>query len=212
MKDEKEKPKTEKKKEEKVKEEKKEEVKKPVEAKKEVKEGKKPEKKEEKKSEKKEEKAEEKKEDKKPEKKEEKKEPEIPKKEEAIAKGINLHVSKRHCMYICSFIKNKKIEEAINDLELVMKFKKAVPFKGEVPHRKGMMSGRYPIKASKLFINVLKALKGNIIVNGLDLDKTRIYLASASWAARPMRSGGRQAKRTNVVLKAKETETKGGKE
>jgi hypothetical protein len=76
-----------------------------------------------------------------------------------------------------------------------------------------MMSGRYPINASKAFINMLKALKGNTLVNGLELEKTRIYLASTSWAARPMKSGGRQAKRSNVILKAKEFETqeKGGK-
>ena len=143
-------------------------------------------------------------EEKKPEKKEEKKE--IPKKEEAVANGINLHASKKNCMYICRFIKNKTIDFAIKDLEDVIKMKKAVPFKGEIPHRKGkgMMSGRYPVKASKLFINLLKSLKGNVLVNGLDLDRTRISMASASWAARPLRRGGRQFKRTNIILKAKE--------
>ena len=139
-------------------------------------------------------------EEKKPEKKE------ISKKEEAFARGINFHASKKNCMYICRFIKNKTIDYAIKDLEDVIKMKKAVPFKGEIPHRKGkgMMSGRYPVKASKLFINLLKSLKGNVLVNGMDLDKTRIFIASANWAARPLRRGGRQFKRTNIILKAKE--------
>jgi len=153
---------------------------------------------------------EEKKEAKQETKKEKKKEKPSIKKEEAIALGRNLHISKKHGIYICSFIKKKKIDDAINDLDAVKKFKKAVPFKGEIPHRKGkgIMSGRYPVKGAGLFISVLKGLKGNVIVNGLDLDKTRIYYASANWGSRPMRSKRREGKRTNVILKAKEMKLK----
>ena len=127
------------------------------------------------------------------------------KKEEAVARGNNYPISKKHSMYISDFIKNKSIDSAISDLNNVIKFKKAVPFKGEIPHRKGpMASGRYPIKASKYFINILKGLKGNVIMNGMELEKTRIFSSSASWAVRPMRRGGRSAKRTNIIIKAKE--------
>ncbi|MCA9485227.1 MAG: hypothetical protein KC506_00075 [Nanoarchaeota archaeon] len=124
---------------------------------------------------------------------------------EAFAKGQSLHVSKKQCMYLCNFIKNKKIDDAISDLEKVVKMKKAVPFKGEIPHRKGnIASGRYPVKAAKLFITMLKGLKGNAIVNLMELEETKIFTASASWARRPMRSGNRQGKRTNVVITAKD--------
>lgn len=127
------------------------------------------------------------------------------KKTEAIANGENLHASKKHCMYICDFIRGKSIDNAISDLESVIKMKVAIPFKGEIPHRKGdMMSGRYPVKASKLFITLLKGLKGNSIENGLDLDKTIIKTSSASWSSRPMRRGNVEAKRTNVFLVATE--------
>jgi large subunit ribosomal protein L22 len=127
-----------------------------------------------------------------------------PKKEEAVAYGRNLHASKKHCIYISSFIKNKSIDKAIQDLQLVIEKRKAIPFKGEIPHRKGMMSGRYPVKASKQIINILKALKGNSIINGLDLQKTKISIASANWSSRPLRSNSRSFKRTNIILKAKE--------
>jgi ribosomal protein L22 len=145
--------------------------------------------------------------DAKPEPKKEKKKPVATvKKEKAIAKGSSLKVSKRQCMYICSFIKNKPIDKAIEDLEQVIKFKKIVPFKGEIPHRKGpgIMSGRYPIKASALLIKTLKGLKGNAITNGLEPETTRITLASANWASRPVRSGNRKGKRTHVTLEARE--------
>ncbi len=145
--------------------------------------------------------------------KEKKKEKQIIKKEEAVAMGAGLPISKKHSMYICSFIKNKTIDLSIRELGKVSKLKQAIPFKGEVPHRKGNLErGRYPVKASKYFINLLKGLKGNAITNGLDIDSTKIYIASASWAKRPMRSGGRQGKRTNIILKAKEFPNKQNKE
>jgi len=128
-----------------------------------------------------------------------------PKKTEVIARGLNLHASKKHLMYISRFIKNKTIDQAISDLQEVIKLKKAVPFKGEIPHRKGkgIMSGRYPVNASKLIINVLKGLKGNAISAGMDLDNTRIYFASPNWASRPYKRGGMRFKRANILIKAK---------
>lgn len=134
---------------------------------------------------------------------------EIAKKDEAIAKGTNMRASKKHCMYICSFIKGKSVDLAIKQLEEVTALKRAIPFKGEIPHRAspGMMSGRFPVSASKEMIYVLKALKGNIVVNKMDIDKTKIYFGSASWASRPAKRGGARFKRTFVLVKAKEFDT-----
>lgn len=126
------------------------------------------------------------------------------KKDEAIAKGTSVPISKKHSMYICSFIKNKKIDDAIKDLEKVMKMKKAVPFKGEIPHRKGMMSGRYPVNAAREFIRILKGLKGNCIVNEMNIEDTKIAIASASWASRPLVRGGMKSKRVNIIIRARE--------
>lgn len=135
---------------------------------------------------------------------EQKKAPEKAKKEEAIARGVSLPLSKKHCMYICSFIKNKPVDQAIAELHEVMQLKRAIPFKGEIPHRKGMMSGRYPVNAAQSFITILKGLRGNILVNGIELEKARIYYASASWASRPYKRGGARFKRAHIILKARE--------
>jgi len=98
------------------------------------------------------------------------------KKDLAIVNAPGIHISKRHGMYICSFIKGKSIDRAISELEEVIILKRAVPFKGEIPHRKGMMSGRYPVDAAKLFIPMLKNLKGAVLFNGMDITKARISL------------------------------------
>ncbi|MEK6846765.1 MAG: uL22 family ribosomal protein [Nanoarchaeota archaeon] len=128
------------------------------------------------------------------------------KKENAVARGNSLHISKRHGMYLCSFIKGKSIDSAIDDMEKVILLKKAIPFKGEIPHRKGkgMMSGRYPTNAAKIFIPILKSLRGNATVNGMDLSKTIIASASTNLAPRPARRGGTHAKRAHVIIEAKE--------
>src|SRR3989344_896710 len=126
------------------------------------------------------------------------------KKGEASAAGMNLRMSLKQGMYLCKFIKNKSLDEAMKKLDRVILLKEAVPFKGEIPHRHGMMSGRYPINASKRFITSLKGLRGNCIAQGLDMEKVRITYASASWASRPARSGGRHMKRVHLFLNAHE--------
>ena len=139
-------------------------------------------------------------EEKKPEKPAEKEEV---KKEEAITKGSDLNISTKHAIAICSFIRGKDIEKAMEQIVEVALKKRAIPMKGEIPHRKGMESGRYPVKAAKVFVKLLKSLAANSSVNGLE--NTYIHTAKADRASRPYRRfGSRRFKRTNVLLIAKE--------
>lgn len=127
------------------------------------------------------------------------------KKELAVVRAPSVHMSKRHGIYICAFIKGKSVERAISELEEVIILKRAVPFKGEIPHRKGnMMSGRYPVAAAKIFIPMLKNLKGAILFNGMDSTKARISSAYANFAPRPQRRGGMKGKRAYITIEARE--------
>jgi len=127
---------------------------------------------------------------------------EKPKKEQAIVNGKNLPISTKDAMYICKFIKKKNIDNAIHELENVLKMKIAIPMKGEIPHRKNMMSGRYPLNATKEFIKILKSLNANCAVN--EIEDPYIYSAIANKATRPYRRfGSRKFKRTHVTLIAK---------
>ncbi len=128
----------------------------------------------------------------------------VKKKDEAIVNGKSLPISTKYSMAICKFIKKKPIEKAITDLEEVLKFKKAVPMKGEIPHRKGeIMSGRYPINAVKQFIRLLKNLLANSNTNGLE--EPIIAQAIPNKASRPYgRFGSIKRKRTHVKIIAKE--------
>ena len=124
-----------------------------------------------------------------------------PKKTDAVVNGNNLSVGLKHAMAICNFIRNKDIDTAISGLEQLEKMKIAIPMRGEIPHRHGMMSGRYPVKAAGVYIKLLKSLKSNAIANELELEKFKIY-AMPNVAPRPFKKFGKgRFKRSHVVLK-----------
>lgn len=126
----------------------------------------------------------------------------LAKKTGAVVNARNLSISTKHAIAVCDYIWGKNIDEAISMLEEVSKFKKPIPMKGEIPHRKGrIMSGRYPIKASREFIKLLKSLKANALVNGLELEKYVVF-CKADVAPRPYKRFGRaRFKRSHVTLK-----------
>ena len=130
------------------------------------------------------------------------------KRTEAVVNSHSLPISTKHSVAVCKFIKNKKIETAIADLQQVIVKKKAVPMKGEIPHRKGrIMSGRFPKKAAERFIKVLKTLAANANVNGLN--NPVISEAIANLAQRPRGKAGRvKRKRTHVKIVAREKENR----
>jgi ribosomal protein L22 len=150
------------------------------------------------------------------EKSEERKKPvvkkEIAKKDEVCVKGTNIPISTKHSIAICRFIKGKKIEECIKYLEKVIPGKKAIPMKGEIPHRKGrMMSGRFPKSASEEFIKLLKSLMANANLNSIN--EPIITEAVSNIGKRPYgRFGRTRKKRTHIVIRCREKKGKKEKE
>lgn len=124
------------------------------------------------------------------------------KKDEVAVNGKGVPVSTKYAIAICKFIKHKTIENAIKDLEEVVALRKAVPMKGEIPHRKGkMMSGRFPKRASESFIMLLKSLLGN--ANNHDVDEPVISEAIANQGSRPYGKRGVKRKRTHITIIAR---------
>ena len=128
---------------------------------------------------------------------------EKPKRTKAVVNASNIPISTKHSAAICMFIKRKKIQEAIGDLELVARIKKPVPMKGEIPHRKGrIMSGRFPEKAAREFIILLKSLSSNSAYHGLE--NPIITEAVANIGSRPFGRHGIRRKRTHIKIVAEE--------
>jgi large subunit ribosomal protein L22 len=95
----------------------------------------------------------------------------------AKAIGKELPISRKHAHEISSAIRGMKIDVARGFLEDVSNLKRAVPYKRftrNVPHRKGMCTGRYPQKAAKEFLKVLTNVESNARYKGLDSENMRI--------------------------------------
>jgi large subunit ribosomal protein L22 len=91
--------------------------------------------------------------------------------------GKELHISRKHAHEISSAIKGMKVNDAREFLEEVVELKRAVPFrryKRNIPHRKGMCTGRYPQKAAKEFLRVLENVESNATYKGLDPETMRL--------------------------------------
>ena len=127
------------------------------------------------------------------------------KKEEAVVDVKSVPISTLHSIAICKFIRGKKISRALEDLNEVLSHRKAVPMKGEVPHKpgKGMSSGKYPKNASEYFIKLIKNLQANSNYNGIE--EPVIVFAIANKASEPFGKAGRvRHKRTHIKLVARE--------
>ncbi len=103
----------------------------------------------------------------------------------AKASGRELDISHKHAREVCKAIKGMLLDEAKTYLEDVIAMKRSVPFrrfKKKVGHRndlQGFATGRYPVKAAKYILEVLKNVENNAEFKGLELDRCVIIHAAA---------------------------------
>ncbi|MBW2991161.1 50S ribosomal protein L22 [Candidatus Woesearchaeota archaeon] len=129
------------------------------------------------------------------------------------AVGRDLSISTKQAVELCSFIKKMPLAKARAILEKVRNKQLAVPFKrftDGAGHKqgKGICAGKYPYKASKQFLKLLKALEANAQNKGLS-SNLKIIHACAQRAATPLHYGRKRSivmKRTHVELVAEEME------
>ena len=136
---------------------------------------------------------------------------------ENIAKviGKDLPISTKFSVEICNFIRYKNTKKAKEMMQRVSDMKDAVPMKRfgkDLAHKPGKIAGgRYPLKASKYFLDLLNALEKNAENKGLNVELLNINFAVANKGAKQWHYGRkrrRAAKRTNVELRAIEKEVK----
>jgi len=106
--------------------------------------------------------------------------------------GRELPISPKVSREIAAALRGMEISEAKTYLEKVIAKEVAVPyrrFNKELPHRKGIAAGRYPIKASKYFLKILENAEANsegenLIITHISANRGRIqyggYKGSAS--------------------------------
>ena len=130
--------------------------------------------------------------------------------------GKDLPISLKHSVALCKLIKNKTLAEVERLLRDVVKKKLAVPMKGELPYHKiGSTSrpSRYPVKAARYFLKLLKNIDGEVKYKGLSNEDVIIKKAIANKASRAYRAtriafGRKRFKRTHLLIEAEVKEVK----
>jgi len=95
-------------------------------------------------------------------------------------------ISPKHAIEIAGFIKGMNLDDAASYLNDVVALKKPIPFKRfnrNVPHRKGLVgwdAGRFPKKASQVYIRLINSVRKNAEYDGLELTQLRIIHVSAN--------------------------------
>jgi len=110
----------------------------------------------------------------------------------AKARGSHLRVHYKHCREIAHFTKGMKVTKALKTLDDVLAFKAVIPF---VRHtggigRKAMAKqckapgskGRWPVKATAVYKDLLKNAVANAETKSLDVDNLYIYHAQVNHA------------------------------
>ena len=132
----------------------------------------------------------------------------------AQIKGMYLPISFKSSEEICNFLRYKSTKRAKTILENVIEMKQAVPYKKfvkEIPHRRGKMAtGRFPIKASKEILNLIKGVEANAQNTGLasDLVIKEITANKGPLQWHYGRQRRRRMKRTHIGIKVTEQKVK----
>mgnify|MGYP002621615899 CR=1 FL=1 len=131
----------------------------------------------------------------------------------ASAQMKSLPISTKHSIELSRHLRFKSCRFARSFLEDVISLSKPVPFKRftrDIGDKNGMAIGRYPFKAVKVFLNLVKSVEKNAEDIGLNSESLKIVHLLANKASIPM-TGGRTkgaTKRTHIEIKVAEAAEK----
>lgn len=129
---------------------------------------------------------------------------------QASVYGKSLPVSTKHIIEISNFIRGRTVQQSKNLLERVLEKKTAVPYVrfGAAGHKPGIGVGRYPQKATKEVLKMLKSLEANAQNKGLDVNKIYVKTIMPNRGETQPRYGRNRgtAKRTHLLIVAEEKE------
>lgn len=136
-------------------------------------------------------------------------------KEEHLAKASaqSLPLSTKHCIEVCRYLKYKNTLQAKKILTEVIALKKVVPFKRfkhNIGHKPGLAAGRFPQKAARQILRLIKSAEANAQFKGLNTSCLKITKLLANRAAIPLtgRRHRTSTKRTNLEIEVREAKEK----
>jgi len=132
----------------------------------------------------------------------------------ARAVGLLLPISTKQSVEICKFIRGKKVQKAIEMLNAVVDMKKPVPFNqftNGAGHKHGIGPGKYPVKACREILKLVKLVEANAQHKGLNTSGLEIIHICAKKGPKSWHYGRQSRiamKRTHVEIVVEEKETK----
>lgn len=131
--------------------------------------------------------------------------------DEAVARGRNLPISRKHAREVAEFIKGESVDDARRKLERVADEELAVPYTrhdGNQAHRSGGTGpGRYPVKTAEEMLELLGSAESNATHEGMraeDLVVTGVMVNQGNRYYTPKRHRGRRPKAAHVTIKVGE--------
>lgn len=129
----------------------------------------------------------------------------------ATAKLTDEPISTKVAIEIADHLRGRSTDDAKNILEAVLNKEQAIPFKrfkNGAGHQTGVGAGKYPQKASKSFLSVIRSVEHNAKDIGLapDLKITGLKANKGSTQQSYGRHRGRQNKRTHIDITVSEQE------
>lgn len=123
-------------------------------------------------------------------------------------------ISFKTSVEICNYLRYRPVKQAKTILEQVIRLSQPIPFtryRKETPHRRGKMAeGRFPIKASKEILKLLKSVEASALHQGLSAN-LQIQEMKANQGPLQWHYGRQRRtrhKRTHVTIKVAESQTK----
>jgi len=136
-------------------------------------------------------------------------------KPEHVAKASlqNIDISTKQSVEISRNLRYRSTTYAKQLLEQVVAMKKAIPYRRfihDIGHRAGMSTGRYPQKAAKHFLRLVKSVEANAQAKGLNIASLKITKILANKASIPQTGNRwhRGTKRTHVEIEVQEMASK----
>ncbi len=134
----------------------------------------------------------------------------------ARAVGKELNISSKIAVEVCSYLRNRRLQDAKRRLGNVLAKQEAIPVKRynfDLAHKKGGVGpGRYPIKTCKAILGILESAEANAQFKGLNTSLLQIIHICSHNAGKSIHYGrrsGREMKKTHVEVVVEE---KGEKE
>lgn len=127
----------------------------------------------------------------------------------AHALARNVSISWKHGIEISNTLRFRSVEYAKKFLEDVAALRRPVSFTRytlDVGHKAGMSSGRYPQKAAKEFLRLVKVVEANAQVKGLNTASLKITKLITNRGSKAPSAGRRRhtAKRSHIEIEVRE--------